>query len=89
LDIISNGVRDIDTCARYSGEEFIILLPNTDEYVSGVLAERLRKAIEQCIFTAPNNDIVSITCSFGVAQENSRNRVCYWSEIPMALDENA
>ena len=67
-DILANGVRDIDTCARYGGEEFILLLPSTDEYASGVLAERLRKKIEQCIFIAPNDDTVTITCSFGVAQ---------------------
>ena len=52
----------------YGGEEFILLLPSTDEYASSVLAERLRKAIQQYTFTAPNNDTVSITCSFGVAQ---------------------
>lgn len=66
--ILANGVRDIDTCARYGGEEFILLLPNTDEYASGILAERLRLAIQQHDFIAPNNDPVSITCSFGVAQ---------------------
>ncbi|QFI37914.1 GGDEF domain-containing protein [Moritella marina ATCC 15381] len=66
--ILADGVRDIDTCARYGGEEFILLLPNTDEYASGVLAERLRKKIQQCTFIAQNNDIVTITCSFGVAQ---------------------
>lgn len=120
--ILADGVRDIDTCARYGGEEFILLLPNTDEYASGILAERLRKRIEQCIFIAPNNDTVTITCSFGVAQfqdnldstsrfvaqnsqhegtiacadkalyvakKNSRNRVCYWSEITEYLSESA
>ncbi|QUM78564.1 ABC transporter substrate-binding protein [Moritella sp. 24] len=66
--ILSGGVRDIDICARYGGEEFILLLPNTDEYASGILAERLRVAIEQYDFIAPNSDRVSITCSFGVAQ---------------------
>ncbi|PKH06822.1 GGDEF domain-containing protein [Moritella sp. Urea-trap-13] len=66
--ILADGVRDIDTCARYGGEEFILLLPNTDEYASGILAERLRKKIEQCIFIAPNDDTLTITCSFGVAQ---------------------
>jgi len=121
-DILASGVRDIDTCARYGGEEFILLLPSTDEYASGVLAERLRKKIEQCTFIAPNDDMVTITCSFGVAQfqnnltsishlssncyqhegtiaradkalyvakKNSRNRVCYWSEISTALDQDA
>lgn len=67
-EILSNGVRDIDTCARYGGEEFILLLPSTDEHASGALAERLRKSIEQYVFIAPNNDTVAITCSFGVAQ---------------------
>jgi len=121
-DILATGVRDIDTCARYGGEEFILLLPSTDEYASGVLAERLRKKIEQCTFIAPNDDTVTITCSFGVAQfqnnltsmshlnsngnkhegtiaradkalyvakKNSRNRVCYWSEISTVLDQDA
>ncbi|WP_017219714.1 GGDEF domain-containing protein [Moritella dasanensis] len=120
--ILADGVRDIDTCARYGGEEFILLLPNTDEYASGILAERLRKKIEQCLFIAPNNDTVTITCSFGVAQfqgnldptsrfvtqssqhegtiacadkalyfakKNSRNRVCYWTEIAEAVDKIA
>ena len=121
-EILANGVRDIDTCARYGGEEFILLLPNTDEYASGVLAERLRTKIEQCIFTTKSNDLVTITCSFGVAQfqgnmnqvahlatqhsqhegtiacadkalyvakKNSRNRVCFWSELEKVLDESA
>lgn len=61
-DILKNTSRITDYCARWGGEEFIILLPNTD--ISGALikAEKLREAIE----TSHSNP-TNITCSFGVS----------------------
>lgn len=38
-------IRDCDTLGRYGGEEFIILLPETDKTQSNIIAERLRKEV--------------------------------------------
>ncbi len=40
------GVRPRDVVARFGGEEFALLLPETNETIAAVLAERCRKAIE-------------------------------------------
>jgi len=49
--------------ARFGGEEFVALLPNTDETAAWEYAEHIRQAIECC----PNNQ-VKMTTSAGVAQ---------------------
>ena len=38
--------RDTDIVARFGGEEFVLLLPETNESAAGLVAERLRKQIE-------------------------------------------
>ncbi|MBF0573554.1 MAG: diguanylate cyclase, partial [Desulfamplus sp.] len=73
--LIMNNIRDVDVAGRLGGEEFGLLLPNTDGDYALTLAERLRKAIEQYPFEL-NGKVVSITASIGVASfvENS---VCF------------
>jgi diguanylate cyclase len=41
-NIIRQGVRDIDLAARYGGDEFVVLLPQTEGEQAARLAERLR-----------------------------------------------
>jgi diguanylate cyclase (GGDEF)-like protein len=41
-DVIRSGVRKIDTAARYGGDEFVVLLPETDPTGAYVLAEKVR-----------------------------------------------
>jgi diguanylate cyclase (GGDEF)-like protein len=57
------GKRRIDAAARMGGEEFSLLLPETDEHGAYVIAERLRHAVRDAF--AP--DQVALTVSFGVA----------------------
>lgn len=38
-------VREIDTVARYGGDEFVVILPETDQAAAHVIAERLRTAV--------------------------------------------
>jgi diguanylate cyclase (GGDEF)-like protein len=57
-----------DTCCRYGGEEFTVILPNTPTNRAMTIAERIRKAIEDADFpheqTQPNGHV---TVSLGVA----------------------
>jgi diguanylate cyclase (GGDEF)-like protein len=45
-DVIRDGVRRIDTPARYGGDEFVVLLPETDATGAYVLAEKVRLGVE-------------------------------------------
>ncbi len=55
--------RDIDGVARVGGEEFALVLPNTNEHAAFILAERLRCELREEFA----RDSVPITISFGVA----------------------
>ena len=61
-----DGVRNVDTCARYGGEEIAVLLPQTNMDGARDFAERLRKAIETRVVHYAGRPI-SVTASFGVA----------------------
>ncbi len=63
---IAKSVRESDIVARLGGEEFVIVLPNTDLEEATALAERLRIALSQRGFVTENNQAVNVTCSFGV-----------------------
>lgn len=67
VSIVNNSIRVIDIFARWGGEEFVILLPNTDIEDGLLTAERLRENIASYTFEVAN----FITCSFGVAQLSS------------------
>jgi diguanylate cyclase (GGDEF)-like protein/PAS domain S-box-containing protein len=64
--ILSNNIREIDTAARIGGEEFSLLLPDTEKMGAIKLAERLRSAVEQESFQFQGK-IMSLTVSIGVA----------------------
>ena len=45
--ILADGVRESDILARYGGDEFVVVLPETPASGAIVIAERLRRAIEE------------------------------------------
>jgi diguanylate cyclase (GGDEF)-like protein/PAS domain S-box-containing protein len=59
-------LRKIDIASRWGGEEFLILLPASDQQGSSLAAERLRQAIEKMKIQS-DNFFVKVTMSFGVA----------------------
>lgn len=64
-------VRPYDVFARFGGEEFVFLLPDTDETRAGAFADRLRQLIAEK--NVPFNSInVQITVSIGVAVFDSK-----------------
>lgn len=64
--VIMEQLRGMDIAARFGGEEFAILLPETSESGGVKAAERIREAIENIRITI-NNQIITTTASFGVA----------------------
>src|SRR4051794_12783626 len=61
--LLEAGKRRIDAAARLGGEEFALLLPDTDEHGAYVIAERLRHSVRDAF--AP--DQLALSVSFGVA----------------------
>jgi diguanylate cyclase (GGDEF)-like protein len=59
-------VRETDVVARYGGDEFVIVLPETPLNGAMVIAERIRRKVEECEFVAQNLSI-RLTVSLGVA----------------------
>ena len=67
-DILKNSIRTYDIAGRYGGEEFLIVLPDTDFEEALRLAERIRASIK--IQPAPKSDLipaVPVTISLGIA----------------------
>ncbi len=61
--ILKNNVRGCDTAGRWGGEEFLIVLPQTDLYNAMAAAEKIRSVMEETEFSVAGH----VTCSFGVA----------------------
>ena len=65
---IGANIRGIDLACRFGGEEFVVVMPDTDVSVAVIIGERLRKSIETSpmpISRAPGS--LSITISIGIA----------------------
>lgn len=63
--ITLNGVREQDINVRWGGEEFLILLPQTNLTGAVTVASKIKSAIKKHIFTDKS---LKITASFGVSQ---------------------
>ncbi|BCA79075.1 diguanylate cyclase [Desulfuromonas sp. AOP6] len=66
-DIAELCRRESDTLSRFGGEEFMIMLPETDEQGAAAVAERLRKQIAGNSIMLLDGRVLQITASFGVA----------------------
>jgi diguanylate cyclase (GGDEF)-like protein len=65
--LLKNNMRKNDSLCRLGGEEFIMLLPDTPEGEAAAAAEKIRRLIENQIFTTGDKP-VHLTASFGIAQ---------------------
>ena len=64
-EVVTAGVRRIDTAARYGGDEFVVLLPETDPTGAFVLAEKIRIGVSEISLQSPDST-VSPSLSVGV-----------------------
>lgn len=65
--LIDAQIRATDVAARFGGEEFVILLPDTDARAGEQLAERIRAAVELETFRIADGTALTVTVSVGVA----------------------
>jgi diguanylate cyclase (GGDEF)-like protein len=66
--ILIKDMREVDTVARYGGDEFVIILPETSGSGALFVAQRLRKAVEQAKFFAGSpNQVELLSLSIGIA----------------------
>jgi diguanylate cyclase (GGDEF)-like protein/putative nucleotidyltransferase with HDIG domain len=62
-EILTTRERKVDSVARTGGEEFTIVLPDTDEHEAYMVAERIRVEVEERFA----DDTAALTISFGLA----------------------
>ena len=81
--ILAEAVRDSDIVARYGGDEFVVVLPETPLQGALIIAERIRHSIEQRDFLKEMGIHARLSGSFGVA--------CYpdHAQTPEALVQKA
>lgn len=63
--ILVSSVREVDFVARYGGEEFAVVLPECDKENAALVAERIRKKVED--FPNPHRERYNLTISVGVS----------------------
>lgn len=69
-EVIGQSLRKLDYACRYGGEEFALILPNTDLRQAVNVAERIRATLASSCLTLANHQSVQITASFGVDELN-------------------
>lgn len=73
-DVLRTGVRKVDMVARWGGEEFLVLLPDTDVQAAAELAERIRRKVAARVARhASTQECVTVTA--GVATLRLRETI--------------
>jgi diguanylate cyclase (GGDEF)-like protein len=65
--LLIKSLRTVDIVARYGGDEFVIVLPQTPPNNAIQIAERIRKSVENNVFLKKEGYSLKLTASFGVA----------------------
>ncbi|HTF36234.1 MAG TPA: diguanylate cyclase [Myxococcota bacterium] len=67
-DLLRSLLRATDVAGRFGGEEFLVILPQTDRGGAVSLAERWRQSLELTALEAPDRKRIRTTVSIGVAE---------------------
>lgn len=63
--MLKNYTREVDVVIRYGGDEYTIILVETNAETAGVVAERIRSQVESHVFLASEGYDIRLTCSIG------------------------
>ena len=70
-DRLRRNIRGVDLACRFGGEEFVVLMPDTDYRQAQNVAERVRNAVAELSFEAAGGRPLTVTVSVGVALNES------------------
>lgn len=73
--LLLDNLRDTDFVARFGGEEFVLLLPQTDLAGAVTAVERLHKRIQESPFRTARGEFV-VNVSMGIAQARMDDNFC-------------
>jgi diguanylate cyclase (GGDEF)-like protein/putative nucleotidyltransferase with HDIG domain len=65
--VIKKQLREMDTLARYSGDEFVAVLPGASGDAASMIAERIRSAVESHEFVVKTGRTIRVSVSVGIA----------------------
>ena len=66
-EILKQNIREVDSAGRYGGEEFAVILVNSDAEGAKIVAERIRKQMEVNSIEY-DSQLIKYTVSFGISQ---------------------
>ena len=67
-NILMKLTRDSDVCCHYGGDEFAIIMPDTNSTQAVMISERIRNEVSRLTFTTPDNKQLTVTLSIGIAE---------------------
>lgn len=67
-EAMRRALREYDLAARFGGDEFAVLMPESTLHDAVVVADRIRREVESLAYAADNGQPVAVTVSIGVAQ---------------------
>lgn len=76
--ILSQRLRKIDVVARWGGEEFVALLPNTNAYRAEIAIRNLQEVLRAAVFgseTSPQGILTKVTFSCGVVEVDTEDKL--------------
>jgi diguanylate cyclase (GGDEF)-like protein len=83
--VVDSRIRDRDLLARWGGEEFIVVLPDTDLSTALLRAEQIRRSIARLKIDYEQTQLKDVTASIGVAARPQHAR--HWDDLVNIADK--
>jgi diguanylate cyclase (GGDEF)-like protein/PAS domain S-box-containing protein len=80
---ISDTIRELDVFARFGGDEFVLLMPNTTMTDAQILIDRLDKTLK-ALSVRFENDLISVSATFGITQLDQEEK---FEKVLVAADK--